>query len=146
MAIYDTSHKNAQCISAQGLLAIATAHKVASAAMCELIIKSYGLGCSSRLAKPREFMLSKTDPTGLFTAAVSHAEKLYGGTYAADTAAGSTVAKQALYLLCGRNSSNKVTPALQEWRNAAIDQMLATPVVKPAKKATTRKTTRAKKA
>ncbi len=128
MALYDKSHKNAQCASALGLLEIANKHKVATAAMCELLIKSYGLGCSSKLAKPREFMLSKKDPMGIFLAAVKEAEKMYGGTYVTDTDSGNRVAKQALYLLCGRNSSNKVTPECQEWRNATIDAALAEPV------------------
>jgi hypothetical protein len=148
MAIYDKSHKNAQCASALGLLEIAEQHKAATAAMCELLIKSYGLGCSAKLGKPREFMLSKKDPMGLFLEALKESEKRYGGTYVTGTDAGNRVAKQALYLLCGRNSSNKVTDDCQQWRNATIDLALAESGVaaKPAEKPKTTRKPRAKKA
>lgn len=121
---YNAEHKNAQCPAAQGLLSLASQHAVASVAIMELLIKSYGLQCSSKLAHPRQFMLSGKSPKILFDAAIKQAELLYGASYKND-ATKSLVAKQALYLLCGRDKSNKVKLSCQQWRDGLIDSLLA---------------------
>lgn len=132
MTTYNKDAKNAQCPSALGLLTIAEQHKVATAAINELLIKSYGLQCSTKLSKPREFMLSQKDPKPLFDAAITEAEKRYGASYSNEKTK-SLVAKQALYLLCGRDKSNKVKDDCQEWRNSLIEKALTVSKAKDSK-------------
>jgi len=146
-SIYNKEHKNAQVVSAQELLTFASAHKVSTEAVCELIIKSYGLQCQVKLGKPRELMLSHKPMATLIDLAIKEAEHLYGARFDNDTSK-SLVAKQAIYLLCGRDKSNRVKESCQEWRNKAIEAYLAEPekATKPASKPRSKKTAATKAA
>ncbi len=119
--LYNKEHKNAQCPSALGLLEYATINKVASAAIMELIVKSYGLQCQVKLGAPRAFMLSKKTPKALILLAEKQAQDLYGSDIKKSP---ELVSKQAIYMLCGRDKSNKVKESCQLWRNSAITKLL----------------------
>lgn len=128
METYNKQHKNAQVPSAQGLLDFASDSNVATVAIMELIIKSYGLQCQAKLGKPREFMLSKKSIKPLIDAAIKESMHLYGADVKKSP---ELVHKQAIYLLCGRDKSNKVKESCQTWRNALINKALDKKEAKP---------------
>jgi len=128
MTEYNKDHKNAQCLSAIGLLDFVELHSVASQAIMELVIKSYGLQNSTKLAQPRQFMLSKKSIKPLIVQAIKESEALYGSDYKKSP---ELVSKQAVYLLCGRDKSNKVQDSCQTLRNALITKALETKIKEP---------------
>jgi hypothetical protein len=128
MSDYNKEHKNAQCLSAQALLDYAEEQGVNSSMMMELLIKSFGLQCSAKLAAPRKLMLARVSIKPLIASAVKQAEMLYGASHKDSPA---LVAKQALYLLCGRDKSNKVRETCQQWRDNEISLLLEKAASKP---------------
>jgi len=128
---YNKEHKHAQCLSALGMLEFAELNSCASTAIQELIVKSYGLQCSTKLSHPRQFMLSKKSVKPLIQTAVKESELRYGSDFKKQP---SLVAKQAVYLLCGRDKSNKVTDDCKEWRNGAIGALLTPKIPKQLSK------------